>query len=65
MRRRLLLAVAIDAAVALLHHVRVPGNLDVDQVVAVVLEVDAFRSGVGREQDANGRHIRVRPGTRP
>ena len=52
--RRLFLPVAIDAAVALLHHVRIPRNLDVDEVVAVVLEVDALGGGIGREQDADG-----------
>ena len=59
-----LLAVAVDAAVALLHHVRVPGDLDVDELRAVVLEVDALAGGVGGEQDADlGAFLgRVRPG---
>ena len=47
------LAVAVDAAVALLEPVRVPGDLVVDQLRAVVLEVDALGRRVGREQDAD------------
>ena len=47
------LAVAIDAAVALLEPVRVPGDLVVDQLRAVVLEVDALGRRIGGEQDAN------------
>ncbi len=59
-----LLAVPVDAAVALLHHVRVPGDLDVDQVRAVVLEVDALAGGVGGEEDPPRRRPPTgRPGT--
>jgi hypothetical protein len=49
------LAVAVDAAVALLQPVGVPGDLVMNQVGAVVLQVDAFGGGVGREQDAHRR----------
>jgi len=56
--RRLLLTMAVNAAVALLHDVRIPGNLDVDQVIAVVLEVYAFGGGIGGQQDADGRNVR-------
>ena len=55
----LLLAVPVDAAVALFHDVGIPRNLYVDEVVAVVLEVDPFRCSVGGKQDADGRHCRV------
>ena len=48
-----LLAVAIHPAVALLHAVGVPGNLEVDQLGTVVLQVDAFGGGIGGEQDAD------------
>ena len=48
-----LLTVAIHAAIALLHAVGVPGNLEVDQAGAVVLQVDAFGGGIGGEQDAH------------
>ena len=48
-----LLSMAVDTAVALLHDIRIPRNLDMDEVVTVVLEVDTFRGRVGREQDAN------------
>ena len=48
-----MLAVAVNAAVALLHPVRVPGDLEVHQAVAVVLQVDALGSGVGGQQDAH------------
>ena len=43
------LTVAIDTTVALLHHVRVVGNFEMDHQVAVVLEIDALRCGVGRQ----------------
>ena len=54
---RLGLAVTVNATIALLHHVRVPRNLDVDQIIAVVLEINTLGRGIGREQDAHGRHI--------
>ena len=56
----MLLAMSIDPAVALLHDVRIVGNLDVDQAIAVVLQVDAFGRGVGGEQDTNIGILRVR-----
>jgi hypothetical protein len=46
------LAVAVDAAGALLHAAGVPGDLVVDEAGAVVLEVDALGRGVGGEEDA-------------
>ena len=49
------LAVAVDAADALLEPVRVERDVEVDQSVAVVLEVDALAGGVGGEQDPHGR----------
>ena len=59
LRRRLQLAV--DAAVALFEPRRIPGQIDVDEVVAAHLEVDAFARGVGADQDTQrirrrGRH---------
>lgn len=56
--RRLLLAMPVNATVALFHHVRIPGNLDVNEVVAVVLEVYALGRRIGGEQDADLRNIR-------
>ena len=50
----LALAVAVDTPVALFHHVGVVGNLQVDEPIAVVLQVDAFGCRVGGEQDADG-----------
>lgn len=47
------LSVAVDTPVALLHHIGVVGNLQVDEPIAVVLQVDAFRRRVGSEQDAD------------
>jgi hypothetical protein len=47
------LSMSIHAAIALLHSVRVPGDLEMYQFGAVVLQVDAFRGGIGGEQDAN------------
>jgi hypothetical protein len=53
------LAVTVDAAVALLQAVGVPGDFVVDQPVAVPLQVDALAGGVGGEQDADRRQARV------
>ena len=47
------LAVAVDAADALLELVGVERDVVVDQPVAVVLQVDALAGGVGGEQDAH------------
>jgi len=43
----------VDAAVALLHARRVPRHVDVEQIGAVVLEVEALARGVGRDEDAH------------
>ena len=48
------LPVPVHAAIALLHAVRVPGNLDMDQLGAMVLQVYTLGSGIGRQQDADG-----------
>ena len=46
------LELAVDAAVALLDAARVPGQVEVEEVGAVRLEVQALAGGVGGEQDA-------------
>ena len=46
------LELAVDAAVALLDAARVPGQVEVEEVGAVRLEVEALAGGVGGEQDA-------------
>ena len=46
------LELAIDAAVALLDAAGVPRHVEVEEVGAVGLEVEALASGVGRDQDA-------------
>ena len=51
--RRLLLAVAVDAADPLLQPGRVERDVEVDQPVAVGLQVDALAGGVGGDQDAD------------
>ena len=53
------LAVAVDAAVALLQAVGIPRDLVVNEAMAVALEVDAFARGVGGEQDADRRVLGV------
>ena len=50
----LALPVTVDTPVALLHHVGVVGDLQVDEAVAVVLQVDTFGGRIGGEQDADG-----------
>jgi hypothetical protein len=51
---RLGLEGAVDAAVALLEAGGVPGDVEVEEVGAGGLEVDALAGGVGGEQDAHG-----------
>ena len=53
-----LLAVAVDPAVALLEHHERPRHVEVDQAVALVVQVDAFGRHVRAEQQAH-RTLRV------
>ncbi len=48
--RIVLLAVTIDAPVALLHAIGIPGDLVVHQAMAVALQINALRGGIGGEQ---------------
>ena len=48
------LKLAINAAVALLQPRRIPGQIEVDQVGAPSLQVDALARGVGADQDTKG-----------
>ena len=50
---RVLLAVAVDAAVALLDADQAPRNVEVDQFVALGVQVDAFGRDVARDQHAD------------
>ena len=43
---------AVDAAVPLLEASRVPRKINVDEVVASHLQIDAFARGVGADEDA-------------
>ena len=54
------LAVTVDPAVTLLHDVGIPRNFYMDQVVAMILKIDSFRSGVGRQQNPNRGYVRIR-----
>jgi hypothetical protein len=56
----MLLAVSIDPTVALLHDIGIVGDLNVDQAIAVVLQINSFRRGVGGEQDADIGILRIR-----
>ncbi len=58
LRRRLKLAV--DAAIPLFKPRRVPGQIDMNEIVAAHLEIDAFARGVGA--DENAQRIRGRVG---
>jgi hypothetical protein len=55
------LQLAVDPAVPLLDAARVPGQVEVEEVGAVCLEVEALAGGVGGEEDAQRvlRRIRV------
>lgn len=53
------LAVAVDAAVALLHAIRVPRDLVVDEARAMALEADPLGGGIGGEEDAHRGDARV------
>ena len=48
------LQLAIDAAVALFEPRRVPGQIEVDEVVAAGLKVQALARGVGADEDPDG-----------
>ena len=48
------LTVTVDTAVPLLETVRVPRDLVVDEVAAIVLEVEPFGGRIGGEEDAYG-----------
>src|SRR5262249_26075078 len=45
------LPVAVDSAVALLQPVRVPGNLPVEQTVAMGLQIDSLAGSIRGQQD--------------
>ena len=46
------LELAVDAAVALVETARVPGQVEVEQIGAVALQVQSLAGGVGGDQDA-------------
>ena len=54
------LELAIDAAVALFEPRRVPGQIEVDEVVAAGLKVQPLARGVGADEDPHGRLIEGR-----
>ena len=49
------LAVAIHPPVALLHPIGIPGNFIMNQPAAIVLQVQTFRGGIGRQQNPHRR----------
>src|SRR5262249_18666478 len=49
-----LLKFAVNTAVALFHPARVPGYVEVEEVIAIELEVEAFAGGIRGNQHANG-----------
>ncbi len=53
------LELAVDAPVALLQPRWVPGQVEVDEVRAMELEVDPLPCGVGADQDAHGGRVGV------
>src|SRR5262249_49595762 len=53
------LKLPVDPTVALLHAAWVPRDVEVEEVGAVVLEVDALSGRVGRDQDPQGMLRRV------
>ncbi|MCG3777237.1 MAG: hypothetical protein JW395_4113 [Nitrospira sp.] len=54
------LAVAIHPPVALLHAVGIPWNLEMDQLRAVVLQIDTLRGGISGKKNAHRRFFGVR-----
>ena len=46
------MAVAVNASITLLQPRRIPRQIEVDEVAAPGLQVDALASSVGAEQDA-------------
>src|SRR5258708_40012370 len=53
MHLRIPLTVAIHPTVALLHTIRVPRDLVMDQLAKMILQVEALRGGISRKQDPN------------
>src|SRR5262249_32639980 len=49
-----LLTVAVYSAIALLHAVWVPGNLEVDEFGAVVLQINTLTGSICSEEDTDG-----------
>jgi hypothetical protein len=49
----LALTVPVDTTIALLHHIGVVWDLQMDEAVTVVLQVDTFGRGIGGKQDAH------------
>ena len=47
------LAMAVHTAVALFEAIRIPRDLVVHDPVAIILKIDAFRGGIGCQEDAN------------
>src|SRR5438132_8914481 len=54
------LQLSIDAAVALLQPAWVPRNVEMKEIVTVTLQIYAFPSGVGCNQDSKRMFLRVR-----
>ena len=48
---------AVDSAIALLHDIGIPRNLDMDHVLAEIVKVDALGRGICGKKDANWRHF--------
>ncbi len=49
----LALTVPVNTTVALLHHVGVVRDFQMDEAVTVILQVDTFGRGIGGQQDAH------------
>src|ERR1700722_6178442 len=45
------LQLAVDSSVALFHSARIPGDIEMEQVPAMGLEIQAFAGSIGRDQD--------------
>ena len=50
---RVCLPMAVDASVALLHDIGIPRDFEMNHIMAVVLQIDAFGGGIRRNENAH------------
>lgn len=49
----------VDAAISLFHARRIPGNVEMEEVGAVALQVHALAGGIGGDEDSHRIRVRI------